>query len=73
MLDKLQKILQKKQCSLIELTVSPKNTPSRKLFEKNGFKNKSGVTGSITKIDELICAKDYYGPGRDFIIFHKKI
>jgi diaminobutyrate acetyltransferase len=59
-------------CNRIELTVSPKNFPSQKLFQKNGYKNVSSIEGETIEIMGNKAVKDYYKSGHHFILFEKK-
>ena len=65
--------LMKIGCERIELTIDPKNTPSLKLFEKAGYKNISEKEGSTLIISGNIAVKDYYKPGRHFMLYEKDI
>ena len=55
------------------MTVDPENIPSQKLFEKNGFLNISSREGEIVEVMGNTAVKDYYKPGRHFILYDKKI
>lgn len=57
----------------IELTVDPENIKSKKFFEKMGFHNASENEGNILEIGGTIAVKDYYKPGRHFILYEKKL
>jgi organic radical activating enzyme len=50
-----------------------KNIPSQKLFEKSGYKNESSSEGDTIKVNNKLCMKDYYKPGRHFILYAKEI
>jgi ribosomal protein S18 acetylase RimI-like enzyme len=60
-------------CKRIELTVDPENVPSQKLFEKNGYFNMSVMEGETIEINGNTAVKDYYKPGRHFILFQKEL
>jgi L-2,4-diaminobutyric acid acetyltransferase len=60
-------------CERIESTVDPENIPSQKLFEKNGFLNISSREGEIIEVMKNTAVKDYYKPGRHFILFEKEL
>jgi ribosomal protein S18 acetylase RimI-like enzyme len=60
-------------CISIELTVDPENIPSCKFFEKNGYINVSSKEGETIVVMGNIAVKDYYRPGRHFVLFKKKI
>ena len=72
-LKELEKRLGNKACRLIELSVDPENISSRKLFEKMKYKNVSSKTGPLEMVKGIKSVKDFYGPGRHFIIMQKKI
>jgi L-2,4-diaminobutyric acid acetyltransferase len=55
----------------IELTVDLENIPSQKLFEKLNYENSSKKEGAVVSKDNKIAAKDFYGPGRHFIVYTK--
>ncbi|PWB51845.1 MAG: hypothetical protein C3F06_09270 [Candidatus Methanoperedenaceae archaeon] len=65
--------LGKKGFKRIELTIDPANLLSRKLFEKMGFKNISGRVGKTIEVQGYPAVKDYYKPGRHFMVFEKLI
>ncbi len=57
----------------VELSVDTENTPSQKLFEKLNYKNASKKEEAVVEKDGKIAAKDFYGPGRHFIIYAKTL
>lgn len=57
----------------IEFTVDLENIPSQKLFEKLNYKNNSKKEGAVVEKQKKIAAKDFYGPGRHFIVYQKII
>ncbi|MCF7888088.1 MAG: GNAT family N-acetyltransferase [Candidatus Omnitrophica bacterium] len=57
----------------IELTVDIENIPSQKLFEKLNYKNSSKNEGSVIRRNSKIAVKDFYGPGRHFIVYAKTL
>ncbi len=57
----------------IELTVDLENIPSQKLFEKLNYKNSSKKEGAVVSKDNKIATKDFYGPGRHFMVYTKKL
>lgn len=59
--------------SRIEVTIDPKNIPSRKLFEKAGYQNISSQVGETIEKNGVTAVKDYYSPGRHFIVCDKKL
>ncbi len=72
-LRRVEKKLKERGCSRIELTIDPSNTPSRKLFEKSGYDNISPKFSTAVKIKNSFALKDFYGRGRDFMLFAKKL
>jgi L-2,4-diaminobutyric acid acetyltransferase len=60
-------------CKRIELTVDPENIPSQKLFIKSGYLNISSREGDIVDVKGITAVKDYYKPGRHFILFEKDL
>ncbi len=56
-----------------ELTVDPENTPSQKLFEKLGYSNISDKDNDTVIVNNKKSAKDFYKPGRHFIIYSKEL
>ncbi len=69
----LEERAKKLGCQRIELTVDLENIPSQKLFDKLNYKNISDREKDIVKEKGKIAAKDYYGPGRHFIIYEKNL
>jgi diaminobutyrate acetyltransferase len=72
-LKEVEKEIKKLGSSRIELTIDPENTPSQKLFEKNGYKNISTSQEFPVKTLNNDAVKDFYGPGRHFMLYEKKI
>jgi ribosomal protein S18 acetylase RimI-like enzyme len=73
LLDKLEKAAKEQDCKIIEVTVDPVNIASQKLFEKNGYINVSSKEGEIIDFKGKPAVKDYYKPGRHFILFQKEL
>lgn len=73
LLQEVEREVKKLRCERIELTIDPENRPSLKLFEKMGYKNISSNEGEIVKVNGKIAVKDYYCPGRHFILYEKKL
>lgn len=73
LLDEFEKAGKNLGCKKVEVTVDPKNIPSQKLFEKNGYLNISSREGDIVEVLGITAVKDYYKPGRHFILYEKKI
>lgn len=59
--------------SRIELTVDIDNIPPQRLFEKLSYENASKKEGPTVSKNGKIAAKDFYGPGRHFIVYEKTI
>jgi L-2,4-diaminobutyric acid acetyltransferase len=57
----------------VEVTVDPENISSQKLFEKNGYNNISSTEGGTVEVMGFSAVKDYYKPGRHFILFQKEL
>lgn len=57
----------------IELTIDPVNLPSRKLFEKMGYRNISKSVGKTIEVNGNMAVMDYYKPGRHFMIYEKQL
>ncbi len=57
----------------IELTIDPVNIPSQKLFNKMGYKNISEKVGETIEVEGKLAVRDYYKPGRHFIVYEKWI
>jgi ribosomal protein S18 acetylase RimI-like enzyme len=55
----------------IEVTIDPENIPSQKLFESMGFNNISYKEGETVRVNGNIAVKDYYRPGRHFMLYEK--
>jgi L-2,4-diaminobutyric acid acetyltransferase len=73
LLDKFEKTGIKLGCKRVEVTVDPENIPSQKLFEKNGYLNVSSKEGEIVEVMGVSSVKDYYKPGRHFILYEKEL
>lgn len=73
LLDEFEKAGKNIGCKKVEVTVDPENIPSQKLFEKNGYLNISSKEGEIVEVMGNTAVKDYYKPGRHFILYEKKI
>jgi ribosomal protein S18 acetylase RimI-like enzyme len=73
LLNQIEKTAENLGCNCIELTVDPENIPSYRFFEKNGYLNVSSKEGEIIEIMGNIAVKDYYKPGRHFILFQKEL
>lgn len=73
LLETVEKEMRKLGCNRIELTIYPKNIPSKRLFEKMGYLNVSSKEGKLIKVMENTAVKDYYKPGRHFMLYEKNI
>jgi phosphoribosylamine--glycine ligase len=58
-------------CQRIELTIDPENIHSQKLFADMGYGNISHKEGETVEVMGHIAVKDYYKPGRHFILYEK--
>lgn len=57
----------------IEVTIDPVNLPSKKFFEKMGYKNFSERVGKTIEVEGNLAVQDYYKPGRHFMVYEKWI
>jgi len=73
LLEKVEEEVRKLGCNRIELTIDPKNIPSKRLFEKMGYLNISSKEGRLIDVMGNIAVKDYYKPGRHFMVYEKKL
>jgi len=73
LLAEVEKQVKKLGCQRIELTIDPENIPSQKLFEKRGYTNISRQQGDIFEVAGNIAVKDFYKPGRHFMVYEKKL
>jgi L-2,4-diaminobutyric acid acetyltransferase len=73
LLDRIEKAAKELDCKIMEVTVDPENIASQKLFEKNGYLNVSSKEGEIIEVMGSRAVKDYYKPGRHFILFQKEL
>jgi len=73
LLSEIEKGLRSDDFEKIEVTVDPENLPSRKLFERLNYKNVSQKEGKIVELEVIPAVKDYYKPGRHFILYEKAI
>lgn len=71
LLAEAEKLAQKAGCERMELTIDPKNIPSQKLFEKSGYQNISPKEGETVEVMNNLAVKDYYSPGRHFMLYEK--
>ncbi len=73
LLDYVEKNVRLLGCDTLQLTIDPQNIPSRKLFEKAGYLNISDQEGAVVTVNEHAAVKDFYKPGRHFMIYEKKM
>ena len=73
LLDEFEKAGKNLGCKRVEVTVDPENIPSQKLFKKMGYLNISSREGEIIEVMGNTVVKDYYKPGRHFMLYEKKI
>jgi len=57
----------------IELTIDPENIASKKFFEKNDYKNVSSKEKDTIRVFGNLAIKDFYKPGRHFMLYQKKL
>jgi len=60
-------------CRRIEVTIDPGNMPSFRLFEKRGYTVISDREPEAVEVNGLSAVKDFYGPGRHFILLEKEL
>ncbi len=60
-------------CSRVEVTIDPENLASEKLFLKNGYLNISPQIGTTVSVNVREAVRDYYSPGRHFMVFEKQL
>ena len=73
LLKHLEKHLRNTDACRIELTIDPENVASRQLFENNGYENISSREGPIIQSNGRDAVKDYYKPGRHFMLYEKAL
>lgn len=73
LLEEIEKVAKKLGCKRIEVTVDPKNIPPQKLFEKMGYLNVSAKEGETVEVMGNTAVKDYYKPGRHFMLYEKNL
>lgn len=64
--------IRKKGLTRIEVTIDPVNHASQRLFEKAGFINISENVGKTIMVERRIAVKDFYKPGRHFMVYEKR-
>lgn len=73
LLGEVEKEVKKKGLRRIEVTIDPLNLPSLKLFEKTEYRNISEKAGETIEVEGKTAVKDYYKPGRHFMLYEKVI
>jgi len=73
LLDFLEKKVKGLGCKRIELTIDPQNLHSQKLFEKKDYQNISRKEADVVMVKGKAAVKDYYKPGRHFMLYEKYI
>lgn len=73
LLKKIENRLMENGCKRIELTIDPENYPSQNLFEKSGYHNVSNQEGETLYVKGNKAVKDYYKPGRHFMVYEKRL
>lgn len=71
LIEEIEKNLRNRGTKRIELTIDPKNWPSQRLFEKNGYTIISGREKDTIEVDNKTAVKDFYGKGRHFVLYGK--
>jgi len=57
----------------VELTIDPNNPASQALFENMEYTNVSKEEGDTCTVSGQTAVKDYYSPGRHFMLYRKEI
>jgi phosphoribosylamine--glycine ligase len=57
----------------VDVTIDPLNEPSRRLFEAEGYRNRSADEGATAVVNGQLAAADFYRPGRHFLVFEKTL
>jgi L-2,4-diaminobutyric acid acetyltransferase len=73
LLTEMESLLKKTRVGRMELTVDPENITSQKLVEKTGFVVVSQKEKDSISVHDKMALKDYYGQGRHFILYEKKV
>jgi|GEM_PF-101937 len=73
LLEETEKRAYESGCSRVEVTIDPENLPSEKLFLKNNYINISPQIGTTVFVNEREAVRDYYSPGRHFMVFEKQL
>jgi diaminobutyrate acetyltransferase len=70
-LERAEADLAARGCRRIELTIDPANHPSRRLFEKRGYRNVSAEHGETIELGGILAIADYYRPEGHFCLYEK--
>jgi len=73
LLEAIEKKAYEMGSSRIEVTIDPENLASEKLFLKNGYVNISPEIGNTVTVNQREAVRDYYSPGRHFMVFEKRL
>jgi len=73
LLKAMESCVKEKGGKRLEVTVDPENEPSLRLFRSLGYTNISRQEGETVHVLENLAVKDYYSPGRHFMLFEKLI
>jgi phosphoribosylamine--glycine ligase len=73
LLEEVENQVNRMKCERIEVTIDPENIPSQKLFENMGYRNISTEEGDTVKVMNNLAVKDYYKPGRHFMLYQKEM
>jgi len=66
-----EKDLRDSGCERIEVTIDPENVASVRMFEQRGYVNISRREGDTVEVNSVPAVKDYYRPGRHFVLLEK--
>ncbi len=73
LLEETEKRAYELRCGRVEVTIDPENLASEKLFLKNNYLNISPQIGNTITVNTREAVRDYYSPGRHFMVFEKRI
>ncbi len=60
-------------CELVEAMIDPENVASQRLFESVDYRNVSSQEGETVSVEWNVAVKDYYSPGRHFMVYQKEL
>lgn len=73
LLGHIERELHKAGFERIEVTIDPENPSSLRAFEKSGYLNISSEEGDTVEKEGQRAVRDYYGPGRHFVLLSKDL